>query len=842
MGLAALACCSNNAPPVGGLLASPAGMALANSLLFLANQDGDELHVFDTGLQQFRPSPNLMFPLSVPTVRRPGAVCGNGIEMFTISSVDPMLGVIDAFDDPTNADPADPPLGLRELGEVALPGLASDAVCTAEPSAVLAHKKAVAGSPALYAQEVDAGPLILDADGGADERHAVADLPMAALLTFNDPDLTCPGGGCSGTQIWQATNDITGVACDAGMAGGTDVFCTSLQPLFALPPQPASCAPVGPPLALRVDVSGANAGDVNVGVPNVDPSTLNRMMAADQNSNCVASVNLDDMSVDWFYANGPSTGVFAMPYVKGSCLPGGDLFAAVFAGEQCERQGPPPVGGYANCGAVSFLSVGGGGLLPEPLPYPFIPRRPMPPVRIFDFVQRVAFIGPNVAVTATQDGLVTPVAFQMLAMVGTGSGDIVYVDIGIGRPDAGTGADDAGEFACPAAYLAPRLLDINDYITNPVPPEISEVSAVNLDGGPSLGEVTQVAAPVALTALGAALPTTDRLDAGFSTPLGTNGLAMTPLSCYALAIGSQICVTEGLMQKGVAEAETFVATYNGSLPGLAGIPGTLNGSSLQITSAGDLIQINGGLLSSEGADGGNLMVQLIDGSGDCGAYGISAVATGSLTLSSPPTCASGPVEATVVASNGKPFTVQGTTTGFLDQLWPMDGTLHLVIGKRWQYPANLIGMVHGAQQLADFVLGPIPAQAAPGSSLTFPRDGGADSDALDSSFGLALSGPLGIAAEPDAGTGLIVLDGGGEVAPLPGAYWSFNVSNGVFPLTVNPTAVQAADSLIDGMAAYTSLDAGGVLVPHVFASYRGGNAMVELIPTDGDPSDLYVFH
>jgi len=87
-----------------------------------------------------------------------------------------------------------------------------------------------------------------------------------------------------------------------------------------------------------------------------------------------------------------------------------------------------------------------------------------------------------------------------------------------------------------------------------------------------------------------------------------------------------------------------------------------------------------------------------------------------------------------------------------------------------------------------------------------------------------------------------VLDGGGEVAPLPGAYWSFNVSNGVFPLTVNPTAVQAADSLIDGMAAYTSLDAGGVLVPHVFASYRGGNAMVELIPTDGDPSDLYVFH
>jgi hypothetical protein len=117
---------------------------------------------------------------------------------------------------------------------------------------------------------------------------------------------------------------------------------------------------------------------------------------------------------------------------------------------------------------------------------------------------------------------------------------------------------------------------------------------------------------------------------------------------------------------------------------------------------------------------------------------------------------------------------------------------------------------------------------------------GADSDALDSSFGLALIGPLGLAAEPDAGT-VITLDGGAEVAPLPGAYWTFNVSNGVLPLTVNPTAVQAADSLIDGMAAYTELD-GGVLVPRVFASYRGGNAMVELIPTDGSSSDLSVFH
>ncbi len=343
-------------------------MALANSLLFLANQDGNELHVFDSELLQFRPSPNLMFPLSIPTVRRPGAVCGNSLELFTTSSVDATLGVIDAFDDLTNPDPANPPRGLREVGEMALPGVASDVICTEAPNAVLDHKNAVAGSPGQYAQEVDAGALIIDGingllpDGGLDERHAIAALPMAALLTFNDPDLTCPGGGCSGTQIWQATNDITGAACNIS----APAFCPTLQPLFALPPQPASCEPVGPPLASRVDVSGANAGDLNLGIPNVDPSTLNRMMAADQNSNCVASVNLDDMSVDWLYANGPTNEIFAMPYIPQSCLPGGDLFAAVFAGEQCERQGPPPVGGYPNCGGVSFLSVGGGGLCLSP--------------------------------------------------------------------------------------------------------------------------------------------------------------------------------------------------------------------------------------------------------------------------------------------------------------------------------------------------------------------------------------------------------------------------------------------------------------------------------------------
>ncbi len=61
---------------------------------------------------------------------------------------------------------------------------------------------------------------------------------------------------------------------------------------------------------------------------------------------------------------------------------------------------------------------------------------------------------------------------------------------------------------------------------------------------------------------------------------------------------------------------------------------------------------------------------------------------------------------------------------------------------------------------------------------------------------------------------------------------------------MNPTGIdpQAADSLIDGMAAYTDLDAGPSGIPHVYASYLGGNAMVELVPTDGNSRDLFVFH
>ena len=458
---------------------------------------------------------------------------------------------------------------------------------------------------------------------------------MAALLTFNDPDLTCPGGGCSGTQIWQATNDISGAACGTA----SPAFCPTLQPLFALPPQPSFCQPVGPPLASRVDVSGANAGDVNVGAPNVDPSTLNRLMAADQNSNCVASVNLDDLSVDWFYANGPTNQVFAMPYVPQSCLPGGDLFAATLAGEQCERQGPPPVGGYQNCGGVSFLSVGGGGLLPELAAVPLhAPRRPMPPVRIFDYVERVSFVGPDVLVSNSETQLLTPVPFQMLAIVGTGSGDMVYVDIGIGRPDAAQLARiDAGQFALPGGLLGPtagghqRLHHRTRF-----PPRSPASRPAPSMGARDPGAVTaQLVAPRGLSQpMADPPPSTDRLGASFVTPLGSDGLALDTLSCYSIPIGSQVCVTGGLVQKGTAQTEFFVATYQGSLPNLAEISANLNGSSLQISSAGDLTQINGGLLISEGADGGNLTRSAVGHQaaavGDHGIFG--GVTPTSLTL------------------------------------------------------------------------------------------------------------------------------------------------------------------------------------------------------------------
>ena len=384
--LTVLVCCSSTPPPPGGLLSSPAGLALAGNLLFIANQDGDELHVFDVTRNAFRPAPNWMFPLSIPTVSRPGPVCGNGLQIFTASSVLPLGAWIDAndnaFDDGGSANPVLPGSGLVELGELALPGVPSDAVCAPEPGAVRAHRIAVAGSVAAYPAKVASitdTPGGVFPDGGLDERHFIATLPIAALLPINS--IECADGGCP-TTIWEAINNLTGLSCDAGVtADSGPAFCPSLKPLLTLPPQPAFCNPTGAPRALRVDISGSMPGLLNFGVPNVEPATLNQLVASDANSSCVYSVNLSDLSsAKWIPVGYPTQSVFVSPHIHPLIgLNGGDLFAVVADGEECEEsQGPPPVGGYAACNGVSFGTsiAGDGGLLMEPLAYPF--RAPSP--------------------------------------------------------------------------------------------------------------------------------------------------------------------------------------------------------------------------------------------------------------------------------------------------------------------------------------------------------------------------------------------------------------------------------------------------------------------------------
>jgi hypothetical protein len=144
---------------------------------------------------------------------------------------------------------------------------------------------------------------------------------------------------------------------------------------------------------------------------------------------------------------------------------------------------------------------------------------------------------------------------------------------------------------------------------------------------------------------------------------------------------------------------------------------------------------------------------------------------------------------------------------------------------RWQYPSNLIAMARAAQQLADVVFGP-PAEPALGSPLPQPRLDGHDSDALDSPLGLALIGPLGDAAV-DGGVGTVGSDAGPfpGVVPQQGAYWTFQVSSAVAPVAVNPPD---SSSYVESMTAYLDPYDGGT--PHVYGSYRGGNALIELDP------------
>ena len=185
--LFAIACSSTPSSPTG-LLSTPAGLTLAGTLMFISNEDSNELHLYDTEANEFIPAPAVLFPLSIPTVQRPYSLCSDTQQVFVASSVDPSIGVIDAIDDPTSHLPQS---GLRELGQVTLPGVAQQVVCTQSPEAVLAHEIALGGSPAGYLSMLGAGQLVLDAPDGSlpsgspDERHAFLDLPTAAITLLN---------------------------------------------------------------------------------------------------------------------------------------------------------------------------------------------------------------------------------------------------------------------------------------------------------------------------------------------------------------------------------------------------------------------------------------------------------------------------------------------------------------------------------------------------------------------------------------------------------------------------------------------------------------------------------
>ncbi len=850
VGLVALLSCGTTPPPPGGLLAGPEGISLANSLLLVANGQGNEVKAFDTVLREFIPAPNVLLPLSIPTVTNPGPLCSDTVQAFVTSTVYPSLGILDVTNDESNNDP---PTGLRELGEVTLPGIASALICAKDPAQVTQRKIAVSGNPATYRSQAAAQDLpnpidVPDGslpDGALDERTALSVLNTVALMAINT-------GPESPTQIYQVGNDITGETCGgAGCqlfdGGFCPAFCPITTPLLTLPPQPASCQPIGPPLAISIDVAGGGAGVLNLGVPNIDPYTVNLMMAADRNSNCVADIDLDDLSVTWIDSMRATSGIYAMPYYPGACVAGGLLFAAALDSEACERQGVPPPGGYDNCNGLLFYNPALKQRIPEPLPYPFVPRRPEPPVRIpgiLGQVQSLAYTGYGMQVGYFSADLVGTVPFQFFAIPGTAVGDLVYVDLGPGFPCSADGGCEGGGgtlpvdggFPCPPAYFAPRLVDQNDYIADPLLPSVITIRVTDgngLDLGiPSLVGLGQPFYQP-LTADGQALPPNDRVGNPFPTPIGPDGNVIQAVNCYALVSGltgvAEMCITDGLMQHGVVEDELFSVAYEGTISGLSQIDGTLNGTTLQaqLPDGGlDLTTTIDGLLVRETPNLTVLMSQ--GGLLPCGTYGITAVAPSSLTVQPGPlaSCTPGAVNFSVIASGAKPYTVTGSASGFIPQLWPKDGTLQLVTHQRWQYPANLIGMLQSAQQLSDLTFGlppGSPVSPAPNSVVPYPRDGGLDYAALDSPFALAIYGVLGpldggVLPGEDGGTA-----DGGTVSPLIGASYVFATTSGVAPVSVNPQDISA---LITGMASYT--DPGGGR--HVYAAYQGGSALVELNP------------
>ncbi|MHB1845908.1 MAG: hypothetical protein ACYCWW_13865, partial [Deltaproteobacteria bacterium] len=327
VGLALLLCCGAPPPPPSGQLNGPAGLALAGDLLLVANQNADELHAYLTQPRQFVQAPNILFPLSIPTVRRPGALCADPRQVFAASSVDPLLGVIDDVEDTTSNFPAS---GLRELGQVALPGIAQSLACAPAPEAVVAYEDAVAGSPSGYAAALASGSLVLDGPngenptGGPDQRHAFAALPTAAIAAI-------PVAGGS-TEFFEVENDITGASCadagfvescapgaDASVCPGPSAFCPSARPLLTLPAQPSICRPLGPPLSQGFDVASSGTGTTELGGTSADPTHANLMIAADRNSACVAAVDLGSSQTVWLPAGGPTRTVASLPYLPGQC-------------------------------------------------------------------------------------------------------------------------------------------------------------------------------------------------------------------------------------------------------------------------------------------------------------------------------------------------------------------------------------------------------------------------------------------------------------------------------------------------------------------------------------------
>jgi hypothetical protein len=522
----------------------------------------------------------------------------------------------------------------------------------------------------------------------------------------------------------------------------------------------------------------------------------------------------------------PTTAVAGLPYYPGTAVPGGSVFAAALDSENCEVNGPPPSGGYLDCNGVLFFdAVGAHARLPAPLPFPFDPALapPLPPVRVYGIVTSLTFTGPGMNIVDFDTAITNPIPIQDALIAGTTDGDLVYIDLGFGNPQGGTGNNDGGGYPLPPAYFAPRIFDINDYLPTPIYPGISTVAAVDGNG---VALTFDANSDLPLTAGGQPAPVDgkDRLGAAFTTFPSTHA----PVTCYGTAPAAdgggafELCVTDGMLQHGAADDETFTITYEGAVGALQAQPGSVNGTTLQSNAN---VQLQTYLGPSDGGSGvlvnqiSNLAVSITTTAGvSCGSFGIADVGPATLTLTEtdggqPLSCATGTVTFSVLAGGSVPYTVQGSESGFVG-LWPADGTLHFAQTGRWQYPADLIAMAKGAQQLTDMVFGPVASGASPGSTLAPPLP--QDYQALESSFGLALKGvPAGSGLVPD----------GGIASGVSGTSITFVVTSGVAPLVVNPEDTSA---LIDSMDSYT--DDGGLR--HVFASYRGNNTVVLLNPIE----------